>query len=181
VPSAKPGRPPCNDCQVGSLIGGVMPSPGKGTRDQSPAAHRWCIIRPRHFGKGYDATCAEMASNFRDDPVDSEKARLRLAEALLTIANEEGRHIEVLKGAALQRMALDATSAAGDQRRRAYARRRVKAPLGTSRGPRAHIFRPQRRSSQKTSGRPVITSSARACKACGWSLRYLTAKTSYLM
>jgi hypothetical protein len=61
-----------------------------------------------------------MASNFRDDPVDSEKARLRLAEALLTIANEEGRHIEVLKGAALQRMmALCATLRPEQVQRRA--------------------------------------------------------------
>ena len=37
----------------------------------------------------------------------AEKARLRLAEALLSIASEDSRDVEVLKRAALQRMALD--------------------------------------------------------------------------
>jgi hypothetical protein len=36
-----------------------------------------------------------------------EKARLRLAKALLSIANDDSRDIDVLKRAALQRMALD--------------------------------------------------------------------------
>jgi hypothetical protein len=42
-----------------------------------------------------------------NDRVDAEKARLRLAEALLSIADEDSRNVEVLKRAALQRMALD--------------------------------------------------------------------------
>jgi hypothetical protein len=40
-------------------------------------------------------------------PIDAEKARLRLAEALLTIADEDSRDVDVLKRAGLQRMALD--------------------------------------------------------------------------
>jgi hypothetical protein len=39
--------------------------------------------------------------------IDAEKARLRLAEALLSISSEDGREVDVLKRAALQRMALD--------------------------------------------------------------------------
>jgi hypothetical protein len=41
------------------------------------------------------------------DPADVEKARLRLAKAILTIANEDSRDVTALKRAALQRMALD--------------------------------------------------------------------------
>jgi hypothetical protein len=55
----------------------------------------------------FDAAWAEIASNFGDDPTDVEKARLRLANALLSIAVEDSRNVEVLKRAALQRMALD--------------------------------------------------------------------------
>jgi hypothetical protein len=36
-----------------------------------------------------------------------EKARLRLAKALPSIANDDSRDVDVLKRAALQRMALD--------------------------------------------------------------------------
>ena len=46
-----------------------------------------------------------VARNF--DPLAVEAARLKLADALLSIANEDSRHVEVLKRAALQRMALD--------------------------------------------------------------------------
>jgi len=59
------------------------------------------------IGAAFDAAWAEISSNFGDDPIDVEKARLRLANALLSIANEDSRDIEVLKRAALQRMALD--------------------------------------------------------------------------
>jgi hypothetical protein len=55
----------------------------------------------------FDAAWADIAGNFGTDPVDVEKARLRLAEALLSIANDESRDVPVLKRAALQRMALD--------------------------------------------------------------------------
>jgi len=46
-------------------------------------------------------------NNFGDEPADVEKARLRLAKAILSIANEDSRNVAVLKRAALQRMALD--------------------------------------------------------------------------
>ena len=59
------------------------------------------------IGEAFDAAWAVISANFGNDPVDAEKARLRLAEALLSIADEDSRDVEVLKRAALQRMALD--------------------------------------------------------------------------
>jgi hypothetical protein len=59
------------------------------------------------IGAAFDAAWAEISGNFGDDPVDVERARMRLANALLSIANEDSRDVEVLKRAALQRMALD--------------------------------------------------------------------------
>jgi len=58
-------------------------------------------------GAAFDAAWSEIAGNFGDDPADVEKARLRLANAFLSIADEDSRDVEVLKRAALQRMALD--------------------------------------------------------------------------
>jgi hypothetical protein len=58
-------------------------------------------------GAAFDAAWSEIAGNFGDDPTDVENARLRLANALLSIADEDSRDVEVLKRAALQRMALD--------------------------------------------------------------------------
>jgi hypothetical protein len=59
------------------------------------------------IGQAFDLAWAEIANNFGDDPNDVEKARLRLARALLSIAHEDSRDVEVLRRAALQRMALD--------------------------------------------------------------------------
>ena len=59
------------------------------------------------IGEAFDAAWAEISANFGNDPVDAEKARLRLAKAILSIANENSRDVAVLKRAALQRMALD--------------------------------------------------------------------------
>jgi hypothetical protein len=59
------------------------------------------------IGAAFDAAWAEVAGNFGNDPFDVEKARLRLAKALLSVANEDSRDVTVLKRAALQRMALD--------------------------------------------------------------------------
>jgi hypothetical protein len=44
--------------------------------------------------------------NFGDDPKDIEKARIRLAEALLSIATEDSRDVQALKNGGLQAMAL---------------------------------------------------------------------------
>ena len=59
------------------------------------------------IGTAFDAARAEVVGNFGNDPADVEKARLRLATALLSVASEDSRDVEVLKRAALQRMALD--------------------------------------------------------------------------
>jgi hypothetical protein len=61
----------------------------------------------RALGQAFDAAWQEVAGNFGDDAQDIEKARTKLANALLSIADEDSRDVEVLKRAALQRMALD--------------------------------------------------------------------------
>jgi hypothetical protein len=59
------------------------------------------------IGKAFDDAWLEIAGNFGTDPLEIEAARLRLAEAVLTVAHEDSRDFETLKRAALQRMALD--------------------------------------------------------------------------
>jgi hypothetical protein len=59
------------------------------------------------IGEAFDAAWAEIAGNFGNDPLHIEAARLKLATALLSIASEDSRHVEVLKKAAIQRMRLD--------------------------------------------------------------------------
>ena len=59
------------------------------------------------IGQAFDLAWAEIANNFGNDTSDVEKARLRLAKALLSVAHEDSREVDVLKRAALQRMALD--------------------------------------------------------------------------
>ena len=61
----------------------------------------------KSIGEAFDAAWAEVSGNFGDDMVDVDKARRRLAKALLSIANEDSRDVAVLKQDALQRMALD--------------------------------------------------------------------------
>lgn len=61
----------------------------------------------RAIGQAFDEAWAEIAGNFGGDPQDIERARLRLARAMLSIANEDSRDVEVLKRAALEQMALD--------------------------------------------------------------------------
>jgi hypothetical protein len=59
------------------------------------------------IGQAFDEAWFQIAGNFGDDPGDIEKARLRLARALLSIADEDSRDIGVLTQAALERLALD--------------------------------------------------------------------------
>jgi len=59
------------------------------------------------IGQAFDQAWQQIAPNFGDDPVDVEKARIRLAHALLCVADDDSRDIDVLKQAGLQRMALD--------------------------------------------------------------------------
>jgi hypothetical protein len=58
------------------------------------------------LGQAFDEAWANIAGNFGDDPADIERARLKLASALLSVASEDSRNVEVLKKAALQVMAL---------------------------------------------------------------------------
>ena len=58
------------------------------------------------IGDAFDAAWVEIAGNFGDDPRDIEVARLKLANALLSVACEESRDVDVLKSGALQAMAL---------------------------------------------------------------------------
>lgn len=55
----------------------------------------------------FDAAWSEISSNFGPDPQDIEAARERLAEAVLSVANEEASDVEALKTGALQAMAMD--------------------------------------------------------------------------
>ena len=59
------------------------------------------------IGKAFDNAWLEIAVNFGTDPLQIETARLKLAEAILSVANEDSRDAGALKRAALQRMALD--------------------------------------------------------------------------
>jgi hypothetical protein len=59
------------------------------------------------IGEAFDAAWAEIASNFGDDAVEIRAMRLKLATALLSVASEDSRDVQVLKNAALQIMAID--------------------------------------------------------------------------
>jgi hypothetical protein len=56
--------------------------------------------------QAFDEAWQAIAGNFGNDPLDIEKARTRLAHALLSIANEESRDVAALKTGALEAMAL---------------------------------------------------------------------------
>jgi hypothetical protein len=58
------------------------------------------------IGQAFDLAWQTIANNFGDDPRDIERARIRLAEAMLSVACEESRDVEALKNGALQAMAL---------------------------------------------------------------------------
>jgi len=58
------------------------------------------------IGQAFDQAWAAIAPHFGDDPEDIERARFRLANAVLSVASEESRDVEVLKRGSLQAMAL---------------------------------------------------------------------------
>jgi hypothetical protein len=58
------------------------------------------------MGEAYDAAWRDIAGNFGDDPRDIELARVKLANALLSVACEDNRDVDALKNGALQAMAL---------------------------------------------------------------------------
>jgi hypothetical protein len=59
------------------------------------------------IGQAFDEAWEEIAGNIGNDLQDIDMARMKLAIAVLSIADEDTRDVEVLKRAALQRMALD--------------------------------------------------------------------------
>ena len=59
------------------------------------------------ISQAFDEAWQEIAGNIGSDPQDIEAARIRLADAVLSIADEDSRDVEVLKRAALLRLALD--------------------------------------------------------------------------
>jgi hypothetical protein len=63
--------------------------------------------RQEAIGQAFDKAWIEIAGNFGDEPGDIDRARYRLATAFLSVADEDSRHVDVLKQAALERMALD--------------------------------------------------------------------------
>jgi hypothetical protein len=56
----------------------------------------------RAIGEAFDAAWAEIATGVGTDPVAIELARLKLANAVLNVAEENSRDVEALKRAALQ-------------------------------------------------------------------------------
>ena len=58
-------------------------------------------------GQAFDEAWAEIAGHFGTIPTEVESARLRLAEAMLSVATEGSTDVAALKAGALQAMALD--------------------------------------------------------------------------
>ena len=59
----------------------------------------------RAIGQAFDLAWIEIASEFAGDPIVTEGARLSLANAILSVASEDSRDVNVLKNAGLQAMA----------------------------------------------------------------------------
>jgi len=57
------------------------------------------------IGDAFDAAWAEIAGWYGTDPLVIEAARLKLANAVLSVASDDSRDVEALKKAALQVMA----------------------------------------------------------------------------
>ena len=56
------------------------------------------------IGRAFDEAWASIAGNFSDDQIEA--ARLRLANALLAVAKDNSRDVEVMKREALDKMRL---------------------------------------------------------------------------
>ena len=57
--------------------------------------------------QAFDDAWRDIEGNFGNDPRDIEMARVKLANAVLSMANEDSRNVEALKNGALQALALD--------------------------------------------------------------------------
>ena len=58
-------------------------------------------------GQAFDEAWVQIASHFGNTPLEIESARMRLAEAILSIATEDSTDVAALKAGALQAMAMD--------------------------------------------------------------------------
>jgi hypothetical protein len=58
------------------------------------------------MGQAFDEAWTAIAANFGEDWHDIEKAQLRLATAVLAVASEDSRDVDLLKTRALAAMAL---------------------------------------------------------------------------
>jgi hypothetical protein len=58
------------------------------------------------LGQAFDEAWAQIAGNFGNDPSEMERARLRLANAMLSVASEDSRDTAILVRTALEAMAL---------------------------------------------------------------------------
>jgi hypothetical protein len=67
--------------------------------------------------EAFDEAWRTIAGNFGDDPRDIEVARVKLANAVLSMASEDSRDAYALKNGALQAMALDYRPPTGGDRR----------------------------------------------------------------
>jgi hypothetical protein len=59
------------------------------------------------LGQAFDEAWHEIEKNFGDSSSQIENARIRLAEALLSLASEDNTRVAALKAGALQAMAMD--------------------------------------------------------------------------
>src|SRR5215467_8660740 len=59
------------------------------------------------IGQAFDEAWRDIAGNFGSDSPDVERARNRLARAILSMADDDCHDVSVLRQAALQQMALD--------------------------------------------------------------------------
>jgi hypothetical protein len=67
------------------------------------------------MGEAFDRAWTEIAANAGTLPAEIEAARLRFAEAMLSVATEGSTDVAALKAGALQAMALDYRSADADR------------------------------------------------------------------
>ena len=73
------------------------------------------------IGEAFDAAWAEIAGDFGNVPIDIDNARYRLASALLSVASEDSRDVEILKRTAMKAMMLSSrerASGANTRRKR---------------------------------------------------------------
>ena len=81
-------------------------SEGYGNGDQQAKVKSGSETTDAHERR-FDEGWREIAGNFGRDPTEIEAARLKLANALLSVAAEDSRDVEALKMGALEAMTLE--------------------------------------------------------------------------